>query len=118
MIVPTIVSLATDATRLAPRNPACWSALGCAQYRAGHWQAAREALARATELRKSDRGVDLFFLAMAHWQLGDRDKANRTYDQACAWTDKNAPNNKELRAIQGEARALLGRAGPTPVVRM
>jgi serine/threonine protein kinase len=107
------VALAEEATRWAPKSPAGWSALGSAHYRAGHWKASLEALTKAARLRGCDRGFDLFFQAMDHWQLGEQDKAKHCYDQACAWAGKNDPTNQELQALQREASAVLGRAVAT-----
>ena len=36
--------------------------------------------------------LDWFFLAMARWQLGEKDKAREWYDRAVQWMDKNQPN--------------------------
>ena len=41
--------------------------------------------------RKAATAFDWFFLAMAHWQLGEKDKAREWYDQAVQWMDKNQP---------------------------
>jgi hypothetical protein len=56
------------------------------------------------------------FLAMAHWQSGQRDQARKWYAQAVEWMEKN-PANKwntdELRGYRAEADKLLGTgAGP------
>jgi hypothetical protein len=60
-------------------------------------------------------GVDTFFLAMAHWQLGEKDKARRWYDRAVKWLDKNKDqvagaggNLRELNQFHAEAAVLLG----------
>jgi hypothetical protein len=45
---------------------------------------------------------------MAHWQLGEKDKARAWYDRAVAWMDKNQPQNGELKGFRAEAAALLG----------
>ena len=45
---------------------------------------------------------------MAHWQLGHADEARSWYAKAVAWTEKNAPQNKELIRFRAEAAALLG----------
>jgi hypothetical protein len=52
--------------------------------------------------------LDFFFLAMAHWQLGEKDEARKYYDKAVAWMDKNKPDDEELRRFRAEAAALLG----------
>ncbi len=49
-----------------------------------------------------------FFLAMAHWQRGDQEKARRWYEKAAEWMDKNKPENEELTRFRAEAAELLG----------
>ena len=75
---------------------------------AGHWEAANEALGRSEALAPGEsvahRG---FFLAMAHWQLGDKRKARTWYDQARKWMEKSQPRNQELRRFREEAAELL-----------
>jgi hypothetical protein len=36
------------------------------------------------------------------------------YDRAVAWTEKNKPNDPELRRFRSEAAALLGQPSPKP----
>jgi superkiller protein 3 len=105
------VVLARKAVELAPMNPDYANTLGVAHYRAGDWKAAIAALEKSTELRKGGNGFDWFFLAMAHWQLGNEDQARKWYDQAVAWMDKNQPNNRELDRFRTEAEELLKVAG-------
>ena len=71
---------------------------------AGDWKAAIAALEKSMELRKGGDSNDWFFLAMAHWQLGEKDKAREWYDRAVQWMDKNQPKNEELRRFRAEAR--------------
>src|SRR5262249_28040058 len=49
-----------------------------------------------------------FFLAMARWQLGEKDKARQAYREALAWTYTYRPRDKELRRFNAEAVRLLG----------
>ncbi len=60
------------------------------------------------ELGKEGAGIDWFFLAMAHWQLGDKTQAHSWYDKAVPWLEKNHPKNEELIRYRDEAGALLG----------
>jgi tetratricopeptide (TPR) repeat protein len=101
------VALAKKATELAPRHGNFWNTLGAAQYRARNWKDAIGALETPLKLQ-GDNGFDWFFLAMAHWQLADKDKARTWFDQAVQWMDKNQPNNEELRRFRAEATELLG----------
>src|SRR5205085_6368163 len=97
------VELAMKAVELDPTNPACPSTLGAAQYRAGDWKAAITALEKSLELRKGGDATEWFFLAMAHWQLGEIEEARKWYDRAIAWMDKNNPKDEELRCFRDEA---------------
>ena len=49
-----------------------------------------------------------FFLAMAYWQLGEKDKARLTYEDAVQWMDQNQPDNDYQRRFRAEAAELLG----------
>jgi Tfp pilus assembly protein PilF len=60
------------------------------------------------ELRRGGDSHDWFYLAMAHWQLGEKDKAREWYDRAVQWMDNNQPTNEELRRFRVEAAELLG----------
>jgi eukaryotic-like serine/threonine-protein kinase len=101
------VALATKAVEQAPQDGAYWNTLGIAQYRAGDWKAAAQALEKATALRSGGNGFDWFFLAMAHWQLGDKEQAHKQYDQTVEWMQTNQPKNEELLRFRGEAAELL-----------
>ena len=85
-----------------------WNTLGAAHYRAGNWKDSMAALAKSMELRQGGDSFDWFFLAMAHWQLGEKGKARDWHDRAAQWMDKNQPRNAELRLFRAEADDLLG----------
>jgi serine/threonine protein kinase len=85
-----------------------WNTLGVAQYRAGEWKAAVTGLEKATQLPQSGANTAGFFLAMAHWQLGDKDQAHRCYDKAVQWMETSRPHDPELIQLRAEAAALLG----------
>ena len=104
------VEAAKKAVQLAPTKGEYWSTLGAAHYRAGAWKAAVEALMKSVQLRKGGASFEFFFLALAHWQLGEKDKARTWYDRAVAWMDQNSPQNEELKRFRAEATALLGLA--------
>jgi tetratricopeptide (TPR) repeat protein len=109
------VQLAKRAVELAPQEGGFRNTLGVAHYRAGEWQAAVAALNQSMELRKGGDSSDWFFLAMAHWQLGDKEQARTCYDKAVQWMDKNKPQDEELRRFRTEAAALLAiKDAPAP----
>jgi tetratricopeptide (TPR) repeat protein len=101
------VELAEQAVELAPNERAYWNTLGVAHYGASDWQAAVKALNKSMELCQGGDSYDWFFLAMAHWQLRNKDEARKCYNQAVQWMDKNDPKNEELRRFRAEASELL-----------
>jgi tetratricopeptide (TPR) repeat protein len=102
------VELAQKAVQLRPSDRARWNTLGVAHYRAGDFHEALAALEKSMQLGVDGDAVDWFFLAMAYWQLGDKDEARTWYDKAVEWTDKNKPHNEELTRFRTECAALLG----------
>jgi serine/threonine protein kinase/Flp pilus assembly protein TadD len=102
------VEEAKKAVALAPKEGGYWNTLGVAQYRAGDWKAALGALRRSMDLQKGGDSRDWFFLAMAHWQLGDKGQARQWYAQAVREMAKHDPKNEELRRFRTEAAQLLG----------
>jgi Flp pilus assembly protein TadD/serine/threonine protein kinase len=102
------VALAKKAIKLSPSSRNYWNTLGAAHYRGGDWKAAALALKKSMELRNGGNSEDWFFLAMAHWKLGEKDLARQWYDKAVQWMDKNDPKNDELCRFRSEAAELLG----------
>ena len=45
-------------------------------------------------LGQGGTSFDWFFLAMAHWQLGNHDQARAWYEKSVAWMEKNSPRIK------------------------
>jgi serine/threonine protein kinase/Flp pilus assembly protein TadD len=103
------MTLARQAIDRSPRDGTSYGTLGMALYRAGQWPEAVTALNKAMALRSGD-GLDGFFLAMAHWRAGDKDKAALWYERAAAWMEKHQADRRDLRLIRAEAAALLGRS--------
>jgi tetratricopeptide (TPR) repeat protein len=85
-----------------------WNTLGVAQYYAGDWKASVAALDKSVTLTNGGTSFDYFFLAMAHWRLGDKEKARSWYEKAIAWMHKNRLDDEELRRFRAEAAELLG----------
>jgi serine/threonine protein kinase/tetratricopeptide (TPR) repeat protein len=102
------VAFAQLAVKAAPTNGNYWNTLGTAHYRGENWKEAIAALERSMELRKAGNSHDWFFLAMAHWKLGEKEKARTWFDRAVQWMDKNQPRNEELSRFRKEAADLLG----------
>jgi serine/threonine protein kinase/tetratricopeptide (TPR) repeat protein len=111
--------IAKRAVELSPEHSDYWNTLAVAHYRAGDWEATVAAMKRAMHLGKSGNSCERLFLAMAHWQLGDKELARRCYDEALQQIEnnkaqhrplsfpRNADQDKELRRFRAEAAALL-----------
>jgi WD40 repeat protein len=103
------VALAMKAAQLNPTDGAIRNTLGVAHFRAGDWKGAIEALMKAEELAPGKfLAFDGFFLALAHWQIADKEKVRKWFDQAVAWMKKNRPQDEELMRFRAEAEELLG----------
>src|SRR5439155_14572144 len=102
------VEFARKAVDLASEDGKVWNTLGVAQLRAGNWKESINALQKSKDLHKGGDSFNWFFLAMAHWHLGENDKARKCYNQGVQWMEKNQPENEELRRFRAEAAALLG----------
>ena len=102
------VELAEKAVELSPQTATYWNTLGVAHYRAGNSDKTIETLNRSMALRNGGDSFDWFFLAMAHWQRGEKDEARSWYGRAVEWMEKNKPDDEELGRFRDEAAELLG----------
>jgi len=103
------VKLAKQALKYEPEAVKHWRLLGIAQYRAGDPTAAVASLHKTMELANGGGAQQLLFLAMAHWQKGNRQEARQWYDKAVAWIDKNHPADEEYDRFRAEAAEVLGK---------
>lgn len=103
------VKLAKKAVELAPKSGNYWNTLGVAYYRTGDWKESITALQKYRELRTDDaEWTNPFFLAMSHWQLGDKVEARKWFDKGVEWMErKNVKSGMTLR-VRVEAAALMG----------
>jgi len=108
------LQLAHRAVRLSPQDGRLCNTLGVAQYRAGDWKAADQALWKAADLDRYRDPGNYFFRAMNHWQIGPRDLAYRLYEEGCIRLERKDPQDEELRRFQAEAGELLGVGAPPP----
>jgi tetratricopeptide (TPR) repeat protein len=108
------VALARKAVEMTTRKGDLaqrWNTLGVALYRTGDWKSAIAALEKAEALQPDKSlAFNIFFLAMARWQLGQRDEARTWYDKAVAWIRRKELENPELDRFRAEAATLLGLA--------
>jgi tetratricopeptide (TPR) repeat protein len=106
--------LAAKAVATVPDSGLFWNTVGVAEYRAGNWDAAIQAIERSHQLLGDGHAShNLFFLAMSYWQLGRKDEARAAYDQAVSWMQKTRPTDEELLRFCAEAASLLGNEGTT-----
>jgi tetratricopeptide (TPR) repeat protein len=113
------VELAAQAVAALPSDGTLRSTLGLAQYRAGDWNAARDTLQKSLELGQGGGspfwfGRTTLFLATSHWQLGEKEKARTSYQQAIEWMEKKQPELvkdsgrwNELRRFRAETESVM-----------
>ena len=107
------VTAAKRAVELKPTERAFWNTLGVAHYRAGDWNAAVAALEKANAFTSGGDSAAQFFLAMACWHLGQKDRAGQWYDQAVQGMENQRPppgtlpDTPQLQRFRAEAEALL-----------
>jgi tetratricopeptide (TPR) repeat protein len=100
--------LARKLVKRSPDEGMYRNTLGVAEYRAGDWKAAIASLDMSRVMLNGNfESFNLFFLAMAHWQLSEKDQAGKLYRQAVQWMEKNQPHNEELIRFRDEAAELL-----------
>ena len=67
-------------------------------------------LEKAMQLGRGRQAHNCFFLAMAHWQRKEWEKARQWYDRAIRWIEKNKPDDPGILQFRAEAAQLLGLA--------
>jgi tetratricopeptide (TPR) repeat protein len=103
------LELAKELVKATPEEGGRWNTLGVASYRAGDYKNAIAALEKSEKLaRERYFGHNALFLAMAHWQLGQREQARTCYDRAVGWMEKNKSSDPDLLRFRTEAAGLLG----------
>jgi tetratricopeptide (TPR) repeat protein len=108
------VKLAQKSVAADPSKGNAWNTLGVAYFRIGKWESSIHAVKNS--LQSSDRWPSHFFLAMAHFRMGDKAAAQGWYDQAGRWLDGNDPDRmalspesvEDLTRLRREAELLLG----------
>ncbi len=107
------LALARKAVALEPNEWGFLNTLGVAAFRAGDWETAARVFHQSATFTGGG-AYDSFFLAMTYWHQGNKKEAREMYDRAVAWTEKNKPDDPELRKFRAEAAALLGQPFPKP----
>jgi Flp pilus assembly protein TadD len=100
------MAFAVRAVELQPDSAAYRNTLGVARYRCGDRRAAITELTKAEELEPLRWfGHNAFFIAMAHWQLGERAVARDWHAKAVAWLEQHADRDTRYDAELGRFRA-------------
>jgi tetratricopeptide (TPR) repeat protein len=103
--------LAKKVVTARPESAIYRNTLGVAYYRSGDDPAAVAELERAMSMQAGGTSMDWFFLAMAHWRLGDHNKARVWFDRAVQWMDRHKPHDDELCRFRAEAQVMLADPG-------
>jgi tetratricopeptide (TPR) repeat protein len=95
-----------------PRVHRAQRTLGVASCRAGEWNAAAAALEKSMAENKGGDARDWFFLAIVRHRQGDRAGAQKWYERAAGWMERNPAKTRdvELAQIRAEAGDVLGRS--------
>src|SRR5262249_45442897 len=108
------LALAEKLVQLLPDELEFGSTRGEAHYRAGHLQEAKSDLQTAIDLRTRkkpndfwDQAGDALYLAMANWQLGEKDEARKWYGKALDWMKQHRGDATQLKRRNAEAARLL-----------
>ena len=108
-IPPAYADLAADFEgdgEIQPDIANCWNNLGVALYRNGQSSEAVETLEKARAMNGGNDPYHQFFLAMAYWQTGQRDKSLEHYTQATEWLESD-DRGEEQRRFKAEAESLI-----------
>jgi tetratricopeptide (TPR) repeat protein/tRNA A-37 threonylcarbamoyl transferase component Bud32 len=106
---PRAVELASELVRCAPDVGNNWTILGVARYRTGEWNDAITAIEKSEALTSGKQvAPNAFFLAMAHWQRGEKDDARRWFHTATGRMDKSKSDDPDSLRFRAEATQILG----------
>ena len=91
-------------------------ALGPAHYRCGEYETAIKHIQETMRIRNGGDAFDWIFLAMAHWQCGDKEKAQHSYNRVVEAIEQKQPflrcmfdSPYQLEDLRKEAETLMGR---------
>ena len=95
-----------------PRVPQVHRTLGVASCRAGDWTTAASAFEKSMAANAGGDARDWLFLTIVRHRQADRAGAQKWYDRAAGWMERNPTKARdaELAQIQAEAKDLLGRS--------
>jgi tetratricopeptide (TPR) repeat protein len=96
------------AVELEPDEEWHWWNLGSAHYRAGDYRSAIEALEKEIGFAGESFADSAIYLAMAHWQLGDKEIAREWYQKVVDRMTNDVARTPSLLRLRAEADALMG----------
>jgi serine/threonine protein kinase/WD40 repeat protein len=104
---------ARKAAALEPGNGSFQYTLGLACYRRARYEEAARVLEGNLKRHARYAGLDRYFLSMSYHRLGDPAQARKYFRQAVRWQAEqekrlDEPGRQALRAVEVEARKLLG----------
>ena len=100
------------AVELASNKGSYYNTLALVEYRRGRWNDSIAAATRSIAIGNGGDASDWFFLALAHWQRGEKEQARTWFDKAVAWTKEKQPKNAQMLQFWKEAAKLLALPGP------
>jgi len=108
------IGLANELIQNSPKVRDVWTTLGVAHYRAGAWNDAIAALEKSEAVAPGlFTAADGFFLAMAYWRVGEKEKVREWYAKALMSVETaSQPAGRELAHFRLEASRLLGISDP------
>ena len=108
------IELANEVIQNSPKVRDVWTTLGVAHYRAGAWNDAIAALEKSEAATPGPfTAVDGLFLAMAYWQLGDKENGREWYSKPLAvGGDSQSADQARTRALPIGGLPLAGHLGP------
>jgi superkiller protein 3 len=109
------VASAEKALAEAPKDANRWHSLGQRRYDAGDYEGAVTALQKYHELTGGEEEwTNPFWLAKAHWRLGNTDEAKRWYDSGARWMEaRSGRATATMIRIRNETAELL-KTEPAP----
>jgi tetratricopeptide (TPR) repeat protein len=96
------------------RSVDAWKTLGIADYRMGDYAGALDALGKAIALQKDNPLAEQFFIAMAHWRLGQEQQARQCFEKAARSMNEAGRHDDDLVRFRAEAASVLGISDSPP----
>jgi tetratricopeptide (TPR) repeat protein len=104
----TALQLAKDAVELSPENPNYAAVLALANTFSGKTDEAIQILEKTKSQRGSWIDSDLFVLALAQFQSGEKEEALKSMSDGEKWMTKNRPYSANVRSLLELVRSRMG----------